>query len=647
MRVEQLDETVHDPHLPPLWGRSAWNRECDSTPGGGRSRSLQDRTIRESCDKASGFLLSAPHPAQHRIRDVAATSPTEGGGVAFRVPRLFALVALLISTAPASAAPRDELLRVAPPDAALLLIVQNGRDHVETLVQSPFARWLPQSALGKQLLGADLKQARAGIEPLFNALGIKPEELLADVLGDAVAFAYTPSPAEDMKGERAVALIRPRKPETLVKLLAKLNEIQMGSGEVKSVVSKRHRGEEYFERVKPAGGSDFYCFRGGVFAFSGTEPDIQAVIERDKAGEAKPELAAKLAKLGVGESFAVALINPRPFDREVAAKVAKAQPGEKVLLERFQQAWLALDSAAVDLALGADLELGVSIQFQPGKAPAFLKGWLTGPRQNPALWQAIPENALVAFAGRFKASEVLEAISNVAPADGPNTPKSAAEQLLGPVFGKDKLPQILAALGPNWAVWAEPPGTSGFLPVVVAAVQIDSTGPKGKEAARDITRAVGFGFNAARVAYNSSHADQIEIVETEDGDGLITSLVNEKGFPAGLQPSYAFKAGYLVVASSPDAIKRFREPKPGPATGEATLARFSAAASREYLHKNGGELAKFLAAAGHGEEKALRQQFEQVAAMMEVLDRVEVVSRGDANGLRLAARIRFVKPLKK
>jgi len=79
MRIEHLDETLRGSHLPPLWGRSPWNRECDSTAGGGRLRSIPRSCYsRDSHAKASGALPVTPHPPQHRIRDVAATSPTRG-----------------------------------------------------------------------------------------------------------------------------------------------------------------------------------------------------------------------------------------------------------------------------------------------------------------------------------------------------------------------------------------------------------------------------------------------------------------------------------------------------------------------------------------------------------------------------------------
>ena len=59
------------------------------------------------------------------------------------------------------------------------------------------------------------------------------------------------------------------------------------------------------------------------------------------------------------------------------------------------------------------------------------------------------------------------------------------------------------------------------------------------------------------------------------------------------------------------------------------------------------QLAKFLAAGGPGSELDLLKQVEQVIAVLELIDRVEVFTRGDEGGLRLAARIKLARPLRK
>jgi hypothetical protein len=564
-----------------------------------------------------------------------------------------ALAITLLAAGPVLAAPpRDEALRVAPPDAALVLVVQDTKTHLNDLAASPFVAWLPTSGLGKQLLPVvDVKTLKGSVAPLFAELGVTPDELLDDVIGDAVVFAFTPPPPDDPQGERAVLLVRPRKPETLAKLIDRVNAIQTKNGEVKEVVRRTHNGEAYYERQKPGAGerSEFYCFRGGVFAFSSSEADIQAVIDRDRAaepvGEKAPALTARLARLGVADSFAVLLVNPRSFDAEVKHRVETAKPEERPVLERFQEVWGALDTAAVYLALGRDLELGVSVRFQPDRLPAATRTWLAGPRTPAGLWSAIPDDALFAVAGRFRAAELIETITTLLPEDGKAALKTAIEQYLGPVVGRDKLPLVLDSLGPDWGLWAvQPANGAGFLPSAVAAVQVSGEG----DAGRVLLDAVDYGFRTIRVAYNAAHADQIDLKETRDGDVVIRSLVNDKAFPPGFRPSFALKGGYLLVATSPEAIKSFTPPARTPGSGgEVPVIRFSGTATRAYLLANRTKLAKFLSQTGNGDEVELLQQIDQIAAVLEPIDRVELSTRGDADGLRLAVRVRFVKPLKK
>src|ERR1700722_1120929 len=216
----------------------------------------------------------------------------------------FAVLLFAIPTSRAVALPRDELLRVAPTDAAVVILVQNVRQHYHNLSESPFVQWFPSTAIGKKILeSADLKQLRESSGMIFSELGTSPDALIEDVLGEAVAFAFTPASSDRPNDERAVILIRPRKPEVLSRLIEKMNDLQIRSGELKGVVSKQNGGVTYLERQKAGNGAEYYCFRGDVFAFSGIEAEIKSFIDRDKT-EAKladksPELLERLKKLGI------------------------------------------------------------------------------------------------------------------------------------------------------------------------------------------------------------------------------------------------------------------------------------------------------------------------------------------------------------
>ncbi len=56
-----------------------------------------------------------------------------------------------------------------------------------------------------------------------------------------------------------------------------------------------------------------------------------------------------MTKLGVADSAAVLLVNPRPLDAELSAKVKNAKPEERVFLARFADVWKATEAAAIYL----------------------------------------------------------------------------------------------------------------------------------------------------------------------------------------------------------------------------------------------------------------------------------------------------------
>lgn len=562
------------------------------------------------------------------------------------MPRFRPLAALLVALAAAhaaAAAPRDDLLRAAPPDAAVVVLVQNGGAHLKAVRGSPFAEWFPSSVLGKQLAaGLKLGDVRDGAKAVLGALETTADEVVRDVIGDAVAFAYTP--ATGAGAERSVILVRPRNPATLTRLLDKLNDLQTRDGELKAVETRDHGGAAYTFRRKADGSEEFTALAGGVFAFSQSEADVKAVLDRVRAAPGASPWGGRLARLRLQDAAAVVLVNPRALDAEFAAKVKEAPPDERVFLSRFGEAWAALDAAGFYVALGEGIEAGVALDFRPGDLPPVARAWLTGARTPSALWAAVPDNALAAVAVRFRATELLELLRSLLPPDGRAAIDATLGNTLSPLIGRDRLPRVLDALGPDWAVWAEPPAAgAGPLPVVVGAVRLKADGPRGADVPRAVERAVGFGFEAARVAYNAKHADQIELEEDESADGRITTLVGEKAFPPGVRPSFAVRGGFLVVATSPDAIRRFRPPSDvAPAAGEAVVARVSGAAVRGYLREHRDALARVVG----GDAVETGRTFDHLAALMEPIDRAEVVVRGSETGLRLAVRARLVRPLR-
>lgn len=559
-------------------------------------------------------------------------------------------VAVALAAPVAAAPPRDEALRLAPPDFALVVVAQNLRDHVTAVSESPFASWFPTTALGKQVLaGANIKQITDSSAPVFAALNLTPSDLLHDVIGDAAIFAFTPATDANPNGERSVIIVRPRKPDVLAKTMERLNAIQDKSKELKQLVEHKHAGVTYFERQKTDGASDFYCFCGDVFVFSASQAEVKAAIDRDKTAPTdKPSvLLSRVTKLGVSDAAVTVLINPRPLDGELAARVKAARPEEKAFLTKLSEVWAAVEVGAIYFELSTGVEAGVSVQFDPAKVPAGAKSWLIGPRTPSAVWPAVPNDAIAAVAGRVKANDLFEFLTALNPPGAPGIGQTV-EQALGPLVGKDKLPLVLDALGPDWGAWLVPPaaGSKDTLPAAVVAVKVRSDGEKGADVERVLAQSLEYGFQVARTAYNAKHKDQIELREEQDGDVVVRSLTGD-GLPAGFRPCFALKGGYLLVSTSPARIKEFKPPTTAAKVGEAPFARFSGAAARGYLSAHGPALAKLLSSAGAGDEKELAQQFGTLSQLLEPVEKVEMLARGDATGVKLSLRLTPAKPLKR
>jgi hypothetical protein len=162
---------------------------------------------------------------------------------------------------------------------------------------------------------------------------------------------------------------------------------------------------------------------------------------------------------------------------------------------------------------------------------------------------------------------------------------------------------------------------------------------------------IEFGFQMIRIVYNSRHTDQIELKEEKDPKSgvVIRSLVNEKGFPPGFRPSFAIVKNYLVLATSPEAIRRFAPPAADSANTSADrlLGRLSGTRVRHYLQTNGQKLSRFLVEIGATKDEAkTRETLAALATVLELVESAELIARPDQNGLRLTVKVKPAKPLK-
>src|SRR5206468_210244 len=110
---------------------------------------------------------------------------------------------------------------------------------------------------------------------------------------------------------------------------------------------------------------------------------------------------------------------------------------------------------------------------------------------------------------------------------------------------------------------------------------------------------------------------------------------------------YALKDGYLVFASSPEALRRF-----GPAaaakssSGEVPLLRLSAKALHQYLTERRDGLVPIVAEKNNLSKDEAGRRLDGLLAGLRLLDRVEISQSSEPGRLSLTLRVQTAQAMK-
>jgi hypothetical protein len=160
-----------------------------------------------------------------------------------------------------------------------------------------------------------------------------------------------------------------------------------------------------------------------------------------------------------------------------------------------------------------------------------------------------------------------------------------------------------------------------------------------------LVKALQFFAGLAIFDHNVKQGDRMRIETAMQDKTEVKVLANAKTFPPGFQPALALKEGYLVLASSPEAIRRF-----GTGTGgvspdsEVLLLRLSCIELGSFLKSRRESIVEFLAASNKTSKDATAKALANVVACLELFERLEVTQRTDAGQLLLTLRLRTNQP---
>ncbi len=545
------------------------------------------------------------------------------------------------ATPSALAAPRDELLRLVPDEMSFCAVLQNLRDRAKkdsavgaALAELPFLKSRLDSPEIMKLLSIQQK--------LVTDLGITPEQLRDDFLGDAVVFAYRHGPPNKPEREQGLFLVWARDKALPARLLDRVNEMQKKSGELTELRTLEYKGQAYIERVKanhPGPGREFYFINDNLFVFSSEETVLKSVIERVgvvKPANEPPFWSIRLEQLGLDNALLSLLINPRSFDGDLAKSETSAKGPELAFLKEFRRCWKAFDGIGVYVDPGKSLELGVAVNVRKDALPQAAARWFGEIGKPSALWTIIPEEALFAFSVRTDFFALTEFVSSFCDNDKQKEMRVSIEGSLRPFLPEGGRPdQLLKGLGPDWGFWVDAPHSEDktWAPQFLLAMKYQDS-PEGKEAEKLVRNAVQVLTTIAQFA-----AKELTVQTITEGN-LEMKVLSDSSFPEGVRLTFGVKNGYLLFAGSPNTIRRFAAPAGAANMPETPILRVSAAGWRKYLaeHKNeiAGSLSKWTAAP----QADIVSQIDAALPALKTLDRFEIVVRSKKDQATLTLRLK-------
>jgi hypothetical protein len=557
--------------------------------------------------------------------------PRWSASVACCVVLAWLIVPLPCRAQPAS--PRDTLLALVPSDVGFCLLIGDLSGHAQKWDRSPWAQSLRQSSFVKSLIESpEAKQITALEGELKKHLNVDWPTLRDDVLGDALLFAYRPGSAGKPEQEQGMIAVHARRPKLLAKLVDRFNALQKAGGELKSLEPIKHQGATYYRRTHVRS-THWYYLHGPVLIVAGNEDMLRTAIGHDLAAatSASP-WPARFRRAGSGDALVALGINPRAFE-----PFAKSAKGEQP--RGFTRFWQALDGVFVTLAVDPAVEVRLSLQGRAQEMPAWAQSFFTATPPASRLWQHFPEPAILTVAARTDFAHLGEQFLEMLPPSERGKLKDGLAELRN-FTDIDLFRDVLPNVGPDWGVCLLPPAAGDAYPQVIAALAV-KPGSGSEPVDEALAKGVQLLTSLAIANHNAKNpAMSIKIDTIKQGKVTVKVLVQDKLFAAGVRPACAVKDGFLLIASSPDAIARFSSRAGAPTVkGDAPLARLSPIALSQLLKSRRSQVVLDLQRKNHVSAQDAERTLEQLLGLLELFDSVTLSQRRESGQASWALRL--------
>ena len=497
--------------------------------------------------------------------------------------------------------PARELQKLIPPDASVVLTVEDLRGQARELLASRLAAEFQKLPTVKAWFDSEkyeqLATARDQIEGVLQA---KLTEIRDQIVGDAVVVALRlpPDSPFDPSHARGILTLKAANPALLKRLIDLVNTTQKQNGELAAVVERKRGDISYFVREFPAGSDHrpevYVTFPDGIFAVSnGVEliaDFIDLKIGKTDHSSQRPATLADLPRFQTLDHKLPARALARLYiDPRLAASLLKNSPGPRspgeALIERYVGA---LESAGAALVVGeGHLALQTAEVFEPRKFHEVIGSGTVRSTSTAPRIDHVPATTLAVGSLQVDFAALYRLFLQTVPEPEQTRLANAEIALKGIFLGQDPRTRILPGLGPRILACADAPadwepgrkldvpaGRNWPFPAVIA-LELQAApdqNPSSASAARQptVADALDNALNTllALVTFNGKLSEARSRIVTREVSGVTVKTldppvpfayaVDRAGQRLMLGDSAGAVERYLACGSDPQAGARFR-----------------------------------------------------------------------------------------
>jgi len=573
---------------------------------------------------------------------------------------------------PASAV--RELQKLIPPDASVVLTVEDFRGQVRELLASRLAAEFQKLPAVKAWFDSEkyeqLETARDQIEGVLQA---RLTEIRDQIVGDAVVVALRlpPDTPFDPSHARGILALKATNPALLKRLIDLVNTTQKQNAELTAVVERKRGNIAYFVREFPAGSDHrpevYVNFPDGIFAVSNSEELIGDLIDlkigKTDHGSQPPATLADLPRFQTldhklpARALARLYIDPRLAESLLKNSPKPRSPGEALI----RRCVGALESAGAALVVGeGHLALDTALVFEARKFHEVVGSGTVGSTSTAPQIDHVPATTLAVATLQVDLAALYKLFLQSVPESEQPRLANAEIALTGIFLGQDVRTRILPGLGPWILACADAPadwvsGRKSDVPIgrtwpfpSVIALELKAgqdQDPYHASAARQATvaDAVDNALNTllALVTFNGKLSEARSRIVTREVSGVTVKTldppvpfayaVDRAGHRLVLGDSAGAVERYLACGTDPRAGARFRGLQSRAFPEAHSFLCLDLAAVGTMIETHHDRILGILANQQHRSRDQVARDLDQFLALSRLFDATYLTSRIDSD----------------